>query len=105
MKNRRRWPVKQPGDGWLVLARRASQAIALEGPEGESERASITLVKTDPLTIHLSLPHVGDIDLAIDQQGKLVRFGVRADRSIHVARAELDSQKPKRPTLTAKVTG
>jgi hypothetical protein len=102
MKNRKRWPVKRPGDGWLVLARRASQAIALEGPEGKGARASITLVGTDPLTIQLSLPHVGEIDLAIDPHGKLVRFGVRADRSIHVARAELDSQQKERKNVAAK---
>jgi hypothetical protein len=96
MKNRRGWPLKRAGGGWLVLARRASETIALEGPEGKDERASITLIRTDPLTIQLSLPHVGDVDLAIDQHGKLVRFGVRADRSIHVARAELDSSRPQR---------
>jgi sRNA-binding carbon storage regulator CsrA len=96
MKNRKHGHSEHPRDGWLVLARRANEGIALEGPEGASERASITLLRTDPLTIQLSLPHVGDVDLAIDQHGKLVRFGVRADRSIHVARAELDSQEPKR---------
>ena len=105
MKHRNLRPPTRPGDGWLVLARKASETIALEGPEGKSERASITLLKTDPLTIQLSLPHVGDVDLAIDQHGKLVRFGVRADRSIHVARAELDSRKPKRPRMAVKASG
>ena len=99
MKGRRRWPAKKPGDGWLVLARKAKESIALEGPEGGGERASITLLRTDPLTIQLSLPHVGDVDLAMDQHGKVVRFAVRANRSIHVARAELDSPKPERSSV------
>jgi hypothetical protein len=89
MKKQKGPAPKSAGSGWLVLARKVSEAIALEGPGGPDTRASITLLRTEPLTIELSLPQVGDVVLAFDTRGKLVRFCCQADQSVHVARAEL----------------
>jgi hypothetical protein len=75
--------------GWLALTRRATESVALQGPHGAESRALFTVLRAQPLTLRLSLPGVGVVDLALESDGAAFRLALRADRSIHILRTEL----------------
>jgi hypothetical protein len=84
-------PLAKPPEscGWLVLQRQPGESVVLEDTRDAQHWARVTLVNTDPITLALDLPGIGRVDLYVEPHQSNAKLGLRAKRTVHIAREEI----------------
>jgi hypothetical protein len=86
--------ASQPqSSGWLVLHRRLLETLQLSTAESTGGTARVTVLNTEPLTLGLDLAGIGTVELSLHPSQRGVKFSIRADESVRIAREELAGQR------------